>query len=172
MKLRIKDLTIVLKTALFFSFLSFQATVHCQKWQNPAEKYGDAYKKYLSASCPIPNDSIRHFVYFAREREAIKDHALLKHPMFQGAQIMYSWRELEPQKGLYDFSILREDYEYLKQYGKKLFVQLQDATFNPKYKAIPDYLATDEYEGGAALEYNDEGKPEGWVAKRWNNKVR
>ena len=85
---------------------------------------------------------------------------------------MYSWRDFEPQKGLYDFSILKEDYEYLKKYGKKIFVQLQDATFNPKYKAIPEYLFTDEYEGGAVLQYNDEGKPEGWVAKRWNKKVR
>ena len=29
-----------------------------------------------------------------------------------------------------------------------------------------------EYDGGAVLQYNDEGKPEGWVAKRWNKKVR
>ena len=132
----------------------------------------DAYKKYLGATCPIKKDSIHHFVYFAKERELIKNHPLLTHSMFQGAQIMYAWRDLEPQKGVYDFSILKEDYKYLKNYGKKLFIQLQDVTFNPKYKAVPEYLLTAEYEGGAVLQYNDNDKPEGWVAKRWDKKVR
>lgn len=143
-----------------------------QKLQRPSERYIDAYKKYVNATCPIPKDSIQHFVYFARDRELIKGHTLLTHPMFKGAQIMYSWRELEPQKGQYDFSIVKEDIEYLKKFGKKLFIQLQDATFNPKYKAIPEYVYTNEYDSGATLQYNDEGKPEGWVAKRWNAKVR
>ena len=106
------------------------------------------------------------------DREAIIDHPFLLHPMFKGAQIMYSWREFEHQKGEYDFSILKEDYEYLKKFGKKIFLQLQDATFNRKYKALPDYLFTKEYGGGATLQYDNEGKPEGRVAKRWNKKVR
>ena len=136
------------------------------------ERYIDAYKKYLNATCPIKKDSIRHFVYFAKDRELIKDHPFLSHSMFKGAQIMYAWRELEPEKGKYDFSILKQDYEYLKRYGKKLFLQLQDVTFNPKYKAVPDYLLTTEYDGGAVLQYNDDDSPGGWVAKRWNKKVR
>lgn len=138
------------------------------------EKYIDAYNKYLNASCPIIKDSIQHFVYFGKDRELIKDHPLLSHPMFKGAQIMYSWRDFEPEKGKYDFSILKNDYKYLKRYGKKLFIQLQDVTFNPKYKAVPDYILTTEYDGGAVVQYNDDKytKPAGWVAKRWNKKVR
>lgn len=85
---------------------------------------------------------------------------------------MYPWRDFEPEKGKYDFSVLKQDYEYLKSHGKKLFIQLQDVTFNPKYKAVPDYLLTEEYDGGAVLQYNDDGSPGGWVAKRWNRKVR
>ena len=157
---------------LLLFFLAFSAPIHAQQWQNPAEKYKDAHRKYLSATCPIPRDSIRHFVYFARDRASIIDHPLLKHPMFQGAQIMYTWRELEPQPGQYDFSTLKEDYEYLRKHGKKLFVQLQDATFYPRYNAVPKYLLAVEYDGGATLQYNDDGQPEGWVAKRWNPKVR
>jgi hypothetical protein len=172
MKSILKNSKIKSKPVLFFSFITLWTSINSQDWQNPAEKYMDAYKKYLSATCPIFKDSIRHFVYFSRDRQSIINHPLLKHPMFKGAQIMYSWKDFESQKGLYDFSILKEDYEYLKKYGKKIFVQLQDATFNPKHIAIPDYLLTDEYEGGAILQYNDEGKPEGWVAKRWNKKVR
>jgi len=157
---------------LIFTFILMKTFVFAQKWENPVDKYKDAYKKYEKATCPIPNDGIQHFVYFARDREALLDHPLLTHPMFKGAQIMYTWKSLEPQKGEYDFSILQEDYTYLKKHGKKLFVQLQDATFNPKYNAVPDYLLSEEYEGGAVLQYNEAGKPDGWVAKRWNKKVR
>jgi hypothetical protein len=145
--------------------------INAQK-RNRSERYIDAYKKYLNATCPIKRDSIQHFVYFAKNRELIKDHPFLSHSMFKGAQIMYSWRELEPEKGKYDFSILKQDYEYLRKYSKKLFIQLQDVTFNPKYKAVPDYLLTAEYDGGAVLQYNDDDSPGGWVAKRWNKKVR
>jgi len=153
---------------LVFSFIVLWTSVNAQE----GKKYADAYKKYLSATCPITKDSIQHFVYFSRDRELIIDHPLLLHPMFKGAQIMYSWKDFEPEKGRYDFSILKQDYEYLKKYNKKIFVQLQDVTFNPAHKAIPEYLFTDEYEGGATLQYNDEGKADGWVAKRWNKKVR
>jgi len=152
------------------SLITLWTSIKAQEKQG--EKYADAYKKYLNATCPITKDSIQHFVYFSRDREAIIDHPLLFHPMFKGAQIMYSWKDFEPQKGQYDFSILKQDYEYLKKFTKKIFIQLQDATFNPRYKAIPDYLFTDEYNGGATLQYNDSGKPDGWVAKRWNKKVR
>jgi hypothetical protein len=85
---------------------------------------------------------------------------------------MYSWRELEPEEGKYDFTILREDMEYLKSYHKRLFIQLQDVTFNIKYKAVPDYLLTEEYDGGVVMQYNDDDSPGGWVAQRWNKKVR
>lgn len=137
-----------------------------------SERYAKAYEKYLSATCPVTKDSIQHFVYLARDRQLIKEHPLLLHPMFKGAQIMYSWRDLEPEKGKYDFGILKEDYEYLKRYNKKLFIQIQDATFNPKYKAVPDYLLTVEYDGGVVMQYNGDKSPGGWVAKRWNKKVR
>ena len=160
------------KAVFFFSFILLCSSANSQDSQDPAEKYTDAYKKYLRADCPLPKDSIQHFVYFERDRESIINHPFLQHPMFKGAQIMYSWKDFEPQKGQYDFSILKEDYEYLKKHGKKIFVQLQDATFNPKYKAVPEYLFSGEYDGGAVLQYNDEGKPEGWVAKRWNKKLR
>ena len=137
-----------------------------------SERYMDAYKKYLNAACPVKKDSIRHFVYFARDRELIKGHPFLSHSMFKGAQIMYSWRQLEPEKGKYDFSALQEDYQYLKKFNKKLFVTLQDVTFSSKRKAVPDYILTSEYDGGAVEQYNNDGSPGGWVAKRWNKKVR
>lgn len=147
-------------------------SLNAQNWKNPSEKYKDAYKKYVNVTCPIPEDSIRHFVYFSRDRESIKNHSLLSSSRFQGAQIMYSWKELEPEKGKYNFTIIKEDITYLSKYGKKLFIQLQDVTFDIKYKALPNYLLTKEYDGGAVYQYNDDGEPEGWTAKRWNKKVQ
>lgn len=85
---------------------------------------------------------------------------------------MYPWSELEPSKGNYDFSIIQQDYDYLKSKGKKLFIQLQDATFNPDFRGIPGYLATEEYDGGMIPQRTENGIPEGWVAKRWNKQVR
>jgi hypothetical protein len=140
--------------------------------QRRSERYLDAYKKYEDAICPVPDDGIRNYVYFARDREAIHDHPFLNCPRFEGAQIMYAWRQLEPEKDRYDFSVIDEDFTYLKSYGKKLFIQLQDATFSPQYRAVPDYLMTAEYDSGAVVQRNDNGRPEGWVAKRWNRKVQ
>ncbi|GAB5472691.1 MAG: hypothetical protein Mars2KO_07900 [Maribacter sp.] len=85
---------------------------------------------------------------------------------------MYSWKELEPEKGQFNFSPIRKDIAYLSTYGKRLFIQLQDVTFDKRYKAVPDYLLTGEYDGGAVFQYNDDGEPEGWTAKRWNKKVQ
>lgn len=142
------------------------------QWVNPSERYINVYKEYSNASCPISDDEIKHFVYFAKDREAVRGHTFLKVSRFEGAQIMYSWKQLEPEKGEYDFTVIQEDYEYLLSQGKKLFIQLQDATFNPDFKAIPSYLLNEEYGGGAVIQRNDNGEPEGWVARRWNEKVQ
>lgn len=144
----------------------------CAKQESLDVRYVNAYKMYEDAKCPIAKDEIRHFVYFARDREAIQNHPFLKYARFEGAQIMYVWRQLEPSKDQYDFSIIYEDYNYLNAKGKKLFIQLQDATFNTKFKAVPDYLNAEEYEGGSVYQRADNGEPEGWVAKRWNKKVQ
>lgn len=137
-----------------------------------SQRYLNSYKAYEDAGCPIAKGEIRNFVYFARDREAIQNHPFLNNSQFEGAQIMYAWRQLEQDKDKYDFSIIYDDYNYLKSKRKKLFIQLQDATFNPQYKAVPDYLEIEEYDGGAIYQRADNGKPEGWVAKRWNKNVQ
>lgn len=137
-----------------------------------SNRYVNVYEKYLYAVCPIENDSIKHFVYFANDRESIHNHPFLKVDRFVGAQIMYPWKLLEPQKGKYDFSIIWEDYKYLQSQNKKLFIQLQDATFSPKFIAVPNYILTDEFNGGAIPQVNEKGDTLGWVAKRWAPKVQ
>ncbi len=145
--------------------------VHGETWENPAERYMTAHKAFEKATCPIAPDLIKNFVYFAKDRGAMRTHPLLTTDRFIGAQIMYAWRDLEPEQGHYDFSTIREDVDFLEGHGKRLFIQLQDASFSPDYRPVPDYLQTAEYDGGVAGQMW-EGKLDGWVAKRWNPAVQ
>ncbi|MEX0321047.1 MAG: hypothetical protein AB3N63_02740 [Puniceicoccaceae bacterium] len=148
------------------------SSISAQKWQNPGDRYANAYKDYMDADCPIGEDGMKHFVYFARDRGSMRGHAFLDSPRFSGAQIMYAWVHLEPSKGEYDFSIIEEDYLYLKSKGKKLFIQLQDTTFTPDFRATPGYLNTAEYDNGSFMTKNEAGHPSGWVANRTSKNVQ
>ncbi|MEZ4842021.1 MAG: hypothetical protein R2821_11060 [Flavobacteriaceae bacterium] len=53
----------------------------------------------------------------------------------------------------------------------KIVISFKDVTFNTKYKAIPEYLMTDEFDGGCTMSYNN-GIADGWIAKRWNPDVQ
>ncbi|MDX8355760.1 hypothetical protein [Cognatiyoonia sp. IB215182] len=143
-----------------------------QSWDNPANRYLTAHEAYDDATCPIGADSIQHFVYFARDRRAIRRHALLESDRFVGAQIMYAWADLEPHRGIYDFSDIQEDLAYLRRHGKTLFIQLQDASFWHRNVPVPGYLRSDEFDGGATEQFYENGQPEGWVAKRWSPRVQ
>lgn len=129
----------------------------------------------LAASCSgaFAKD-IHHYVFFSMDRERISDPAFLETAAFEGAQLKFTWRELEPAPGRYDFSKIEKDLEFLHSKGKRLFIQLQDATFDPVRKAVPRYLLQEaKYNGGAAPEYSDaETVPQGWVARRWDPAVR
>jgi hypothetical protein len=120
-----------------------------------------------------------HYVFFNRDRERISDAAFLGAKAFEGAQLKYTWRELERGKDGYDFSDIEHDLTLLNSKGKKLFIQLQDASFDPAVINIPRYLLNDaQYNGGADKQYSipddDETRavPEGWVARRWDPAVQ
>ena len=120
-----------------------------------------------------------HYVFFNRDRQRISDAAFLETKRFEGAQLKYTWRELERAEDSYDFSAIHHDFAFLSSKGKKLFIQLQDASFDPAIVNVPQYLLNDaRYNGGADKQYNiredDEEKavPEGWVARRWDQAVQ
>lgn len=122
---------------------------------------------------------VHHYVFFNRDREKISDPEFLKTKAFEGAQLKYTWRELEQGKDGYDFSAIQHDLTFLTSKGKKLFIQLQDASFDPTVVNVPRYLLNDaRYHGGADKQYripdDDEARavPEGWVARRWDPAVQ
>jgi hypothetical protein len=134
---------------------------------------------FIGCCGSVPAKEVRHYVFFGQDRERISDAAFLGTRAFEGAQLKYSWRELEQEKDGYDFSAIEHDLKFLSSKGKRLFVQLQDVTFDPTRINIPRYLLNDpRYNGGVAKQYSipedDEGRavPEGWVARRWDAAVQ
>lgn len=120
--------------------------------------------------------AIKHFIFFSRDRELIHDSTFYSNAGISGAQITYSWRQLEQQKDVYDFSEIEEDLAFLKSKGKKLFVQIQDVTFDSTRFAVPKYILTDTlYHGGANSQYEfttgNIPVKAGWVARRWDPRV-
>lgn len=132
----------------------------------------------LGCAFPAVAQTPRHYIFFEFDRHRIAEPSFLQHPEIEGAQLKYSWRELEPDRDEYDFSSIRADLEYLEAHGKRLFVQLQEVSFVPTIVNVPQYLVDDpEYGGGAALMYgsvsdDSEPAPEGRVARRWDPEVR
>ena len=66
---------------------------------------------------------VRHYVFFNGDRERISDAAFLGTKSLEGAQLKYTWRELERGKDGYDFSAIAHDLTFLASKGKKLFIQ-------------------------------------------------
>lgn len=122
---------------------------------------------------------VKNFLFIGIDRDLLKDTNYFKSDLFDGVQIAYSWRQLEPQKDSYDFSIIDEDLNILKKCGKKLFIQFQDVSFSMKYNNAPNYLLEDTiYHGGANKQYRfkdyreDEYDNLGWVTRRWDIEVQ
>lgn len=124
--------------------------------------------------------TLHHYVYFGMDRERVKDtKSFLDASAFEGAQVAYLWRRLEPAKDEYDFSLIREDLAFLSAHKKKLWVQVQDVTFSDRRNPAPKYLIEDpQYNGGADHQYQyKEGDEEhattlGWAARRWDPVVQ
>lgn len=115
------------------------------------------------------------FLFLGKEDPAVYK-STLEDPYVSGAQIIYSWKQLEPQKGIYDFSKIEKDLTFLKKIHKKLFIQLQDRSFEPTTFYVPDYIREDTiYHDGVERQYDipGEGLPitTGWVARVWDPAV-
>ena len=72
--------------------------------------------------------------------EELAEIKYLDEPAVQGVNKRYFWRMLEPEKGVYDFSLIEADLAYLESRGKQLVVFLMDKSFSSR-KVLPDYLS-------------------------------
>lgn len=154
-----------MKTVSFIIFLSLH--------------FATGYGQQNQVSNPIVTQgTIKHFVFFAKERERIHEESFLSNENIAGAQLKYSWRELEPREDEYNVELIQADLDFLTSKGKKLFIQIQDVTFDTALaKPIPDYLITGkQYHGGMHIQYATNDKDEilgagGYVARRWDKAV-
>lgn len=120
----------------------------------------------------------RNYVFFNLDREAIREPVFSDSKLFAGAQIKYTWRSLETDKGIYDFTAISQDLAYLNGKGKGLFLQIQDVSFDSSIRNVPNYVLHDPFfHGGADPQYefadSNDSKPQaaGWVARRWDPNV-
>jgi hypothetical protein len=134
-----------------------------------------------SAVAPAsPAKRVHHYVFFGQDRERLKEaSSFLDTPAFEGAQVAYSWLQLERTKDEYDFSGIRDDLQFLNTHGKKLWIQFQDLTFSPKRTNVPKYLLSEpQFNGGADKQYQIRGADEseavheGWMARRYDPAVQ
>jgi hypothetical protein len=123
--------------------------------------------------------NVHHYIFVGMDREKLAEPGFLDHKGVEGVQVKYTWRQLEQGKDNYVFDDIRADLALVKAKDKKLFVQVQDATFGLEWMPVPKYLREDPaYHGGVAQQANyPDGKPEeakayGWVARRWDPAVR
>ena len=109
-----------------------------------------------------------HYVFYGMDRDAlIADTAFLNNPIFDGAQVSYSWRQLETAQDEYDFSLIRADLALLEAHHKRLFVQLQDVSFSHDIMPVPRYLLNDaRFNGGVDRQIG------GWITRRWDPAVQ
>ena len=93
-----------------------------------------------------------HYVALGRRDEASLHEALreIRHlPHVKGLLLRYGWRQLEPRKGEYRFETIDRDLALARSYGKQLFLMVETKAFRAGVRAVPDYMHTAEYSGGA-----------------------
>ena len=148
--------------------------------RTPTEPREPEFIARLFRNYPAAIDkALHHYVFVGQERERIRDTLFLETKQLEGAQVTYTWRQLEPAKDAYDFRMIREDLAFLTSKGKKLFIQLQDVSFSESRINVPPYLLRDPtYNGGAVKQYetknddDDQAVVAGWASRRWDPGVQ
>lgn len=105
-----------------------------------------------------------HYAYVG-DRKVLKDE-YVPSAVFRGVQKNYSWSDLEPVKGQYDFSEIDADIQFLKSRGLYLVAQITYKKFKPGTTGVPDYIVNGAAEFGPDRTYvTDNGSiyPSIWV---------
>ena len=124
-----------------------------------------------------PAQSPHHFVYLGQD-ELDANLPILDRPDIAGAEIIYVWSNLEPNRGEYDFSMIEHDLALTEARGKEVFVEVGDRFFAPNARYLPQYMLDGpEFGGGLARQFDNRtpGRapvPQGWIARQWDPEVR
>lgn len=86
-----------------------------------------------------------HYVFVTGDKLSAD---VLTLPHFRGVQKIFTWRQLEPEEGRYDFSALKADLDLVRKHGRQLVVQLTHKSFTKGARSVPDYLQGPKFGGG------------------------
>jgi len=99
----------------------------------------------------------------------------------KGVQQRYSWKDLEPSKGNYDFSDIENDLAWLKARGKRLIINFSSVEFGARAtrrECVPDYMFNEtDQTSGYPLAYfvdhqqNDRCFASIWLEDAWNGQA-
>ena len=93
-------------------------------------------------------------------------------PALRGLQVRFTWPELEPEEGRYDFKGIENVLTELAPLNKHLIIFLELKSFNPQIFPVPAYMRTEVYEGGAfPFSTFGQSTPRGYNLKLWNSNV-
>ena len=97
-------------------------------------------------------------------------------PEFVGGKRIYRWKDLEPQEGVYDFSEIEQDLQYLQSIDKRLWIQIFYTQFNGKQPPqTPSYMwKNSKYGCGSEYygTYKRKVQDGGWLPCFWNENIR
>lgn len=110
---------------------------------------------------PAPKWHPGHYVLVGQGK--IREEFLLGR--FRGVQKLYTWSDLEPTEGDYDFAAIRADLALLQQHGKQLVIQVQYKAFGKGQRRVPAYVQGPEYGGGVYHARSGSFDPVLWNAR-------
>lgn len=109
-----------------------------------------------------------HYILLTKDttQEEVEEIISNQSNYIKGVQIGYLWHDLEPEKDVYNFSLIEEHLNIIKKYNKQLFVSFSDRNWRVSYQAVPNYLLTDPvYQGGVEPMVVHEGSS---IARLWD----
>jgi hypothetical protein len=115
----------------------------------------------ISPDAPVETPALKYHPghYIAMNGFDGQDAMLLAvQPGVRGAHKRYPWRELEPEPGVYDFSIVAADLQLMADHGMQLVVMIEDKTFTDARPTPPYLWETHTLPNNAG----------GHTAKRWD----
>ena len=110
-----------------------------------------------------------HYLLPLKSRTIKEIEAILSNPdnHITGVKMGYWWRDLEPEKDVYDFSEIEKHLALVKKYDKQLFMYFGERIFNSNDKPLPNYLYDPQYHGGV----EPWAAKQGSVARLWDPAV-